>query len=138
MSGYSTSANIGITVGTVVARKGRKLIDSVVRDHRSLIDNSVITASAAGFTQTTYELPTQFNITNMPDDDAKLYVYSELIDLYSADPPNGKGFDVTIEIGRNTAKLVICWPGGLTTGERQWRQKLISEHRADQRQDQRK
>ena len=101
-------------------------LKDVVRDQIQVIDAQITMAHKQGMDGIVYDLPVNFELSHMPLEDAQLYVYSELVAIYKAKPPHGKGFSsVKLSFGDSTTKIIIGWTVGLTQRERACRKAII-------------
>ena len=119
----------GLTVSSLTQYSSRTIIKSIVDDQISIIDSKINTAHQAGFNSITHLLPTNFNINNMDKSDSQLFIYSEIVDIYTRpEAEGGKGFaDCSIDIN-NKPTLFIRWPNGLQNDERALRLGILRRH----------
>lgn len=117
----------GVTASSLARRVNRTQIHGVVIDQVKAIDHAILTSHAAGFDQATCELPTNFSIGSMSKEEAQMMIYSELITLYKAPEPAGKGFDkVSIDPGEKTY-FYVGWNSGIEADERTNRTQIIAD-----------
>src|ERR1700761_4000336 len=97
-------------------------LDHIINDLINIIDSKILTAHESGFNFVTYELPLSFNINNMDQRDAQIYVYSEILTIYKTK----KGFNF-VDMKFDHEKTVLCvrWINGMTNEERKKREDII-------------
>jgi hypothetical protein len=113
---------IGVTLESLNSKpkpEQSRIIRNLVRG----IDASILSASALGMNQICYDLDVIYEIPGLTHDDARLYVYSELIDIYKK-----KGFtDMKLTPSMSKTTLRIKWINSLSNEERERRKRIIRE-----------
>ena len=116
----------GLTAKELLGISNRQIIRSIVDGQVDVIDAEIKRSHAAGFSRITHDLPTNFNLNNMSLADAQTLIYSELILIYSEQPPSGKGFEeVIIKSSATRPQLIIGWTNGMADEERTQRTEII-------------
>lgn len=90
------------------------------------IDTAISIAHADGQSSIVVDLPTNVNIGGMTPSESKVVLYSELVKLYSAPEPEGRGFDVKISV--DPAEIIIKWRSGITDDDFEERNGILKKH----------
>lgn len=126
----TTTAVRGVTARDLFQKSDRRVIQEIVTDQVKVIDAHINTAHGSGFSEITYELPTNFQINNMNKADAQTMIYSEILMIYKKPEPEGKGFEnVYVDIGIKSV-MRISWLNGMDEDERERRLQFINGCRA--------
>ncbi len=104
------------------------IIKTIINEQVKIIDNAIICAHHSGSNFLTYHLPLTFAIPNINDADAQIYIYSELIKIYSNPiASGGRGLKVNIEFIAKPI-LHIQWINGMSDTEKADRINIIKNH----------
>jgi hypothetical protein len=99
----------------------------IVRSLMRSIDASILSAHGLGMNQICYDLDVIYDIPGLTHDDARLYVYSEIVDLYKK-----KGFEhIKLIPSLSKTTLKIRWINSLSDEERERRRQIIREVKED-------
>lgn len=113
-----------LTIETLTKKSHRPIVDNIVDNLVKNIDMKIQSNHESGLDSLMYELPSTFSISNMPNNDAKTIIYSDVIQRYKK-----KGFKyIKLEFARDRICLHISWINGLTEPERIMRNNIISQH----------
>lgn len=103
-------------------------IKTVIDEQIKIIDNAIVYAHYSGFNFLVYNLPVTFAISNINDSDAQIYIYSELIKVYSNSIElGGRGLKVNIDFAVKPT-LHIQWINGMSDTEKTDRINIIKKH----------
>jgi hypothetical protein len=119
----------GVTVSGLNKYSKRSIVNVIIQEQITVIDNKISIANESGLDNIVHELPINFQINNMDKADAQTMIYSELIKIYSEDESKGgKGFKKTYISFDTKAYLRVFWLNGMNEAERAERNKLIRSH----------
>ncbi len=121
-----TNGITGVTLGALNA-KPKPEQSRIVRNLMRSIDSSILSAHGLGMNQICYDLDVIYEIPGLTHDDARLYVYSEIVDLYKK-----KGFeDIKLLPSLSKTTLKIKWINSLSDEERERRRQIIRDVKED-------
>lgn len=118
----------GITSRELEARTDRRIIKNIITAIVHDIDAKIVNAHAAGYNTITYDLPVNFEINCFDKRDAQTFVYSEILVIYTAPEPEGRGFtNVSLALDPKPT-LRITWLNGMDAAEKKSRLSIIERH----------
>lgn len=102
--------------------KRDNILDEQIKIEITEIDAKVLNAHDDGNNICLHDLPNTFMVNDNEKDDAKIYVYAELIKAYS-----DKGFIVRITLGKSP-KLFVKWENRTVSTDLETKKELIRSH----------
>lgn len=79
-------------------------IDNIVKNLLIAIQSDIIDASKKDLNNVVFQLPTNFDVTSMQNKTAQTIIYSKILDALEL-----KGFNVTIDMKKNSVSYTISW-----------------------------
>ncbi len=110
----------GLTMTSLRGNIDKNTLSTVLKNLISSIDNAITEADNMGFDTLAYSLPTSFGVRKLPDVDAQLVIYYEVLRMCrTPETEGGKGFiNTTIDTKSCPPVLHLRWIGGLKPEEK--------------------
>lgn len=99
---------VGVTVGKLCGGSFKPQLDAIVSEQVKIIDDEISSCHNIGSPIAVYDIPYQYDIPGLNNNDAFIYVMSELIEIYSKpESLGGKGFSVNVNFKDHQIKIEI-------------------------------
>ena len=96
-------------------------IDNIVKSLLSTIQSDIIDASKKDLNNLVFQLPTNFDVSSMPNKTAQTIIYSKVLDTLEL-----KGFNVIIEMNKTSVSYIISWVVKCDVDLKKMRNKIAS------------
>ena len=117
---YDNNKPPGVTLESLNSRPKTEQM-RIVRDIVRVVDSAIVHAHSLNINHTQYELDIVYDIPGLSKEDARLFVYSEVIDIYTK-----KGFtDIKLFQEATKTILQLNWVNSLPDDERIRRKQIV-------------
>jgi hypothetical protein len=119
---YDNNKPPGVTLESLNSRPKTEQM-RIVRDIVRVVDSAIVHAHSLNINHTQYELDIVYDIPGLSKEDARLFVYSEVIDIYTK-----KGFtDIKLFQEATKTILQLNWVNSLPDDERIRRKQIVKK-----------
>lgn len=96
-------------------------IDNTVKSLLSTIQCEIIDASKKDLNNVVFQLPTNFDVSSMPNKTAQTIIYSKILDILETN-----GFNVLIDMRKSSVSFIISWAVKCDVDLKKMRNKIAS------------